>query len=164
MKLAEKAADVKDRVADFGRKTVDKIDDSRKTAAGALDATASTLQTRGDQLSGAAHSAANKNQRYCGLRSSNQPQGHGRGRPGYFEAIPGADFGGSCDFGFLVGRVFRCNDQCWPGTPLVPAQVPVSLIFWYQHELWWPESGDMSHKDTREPLVHVATAHSGCRT
>jgi hypothetical protein len=32
----------------------------RETAAGTLDATASTLHTRGDQISGAAHSAANK--------------------------------------------------------------------------------------------------------
>jgi hypothetical protein len=39
---------------------VDKLDDSRETAAGALDATASTLDARGDQISGAAHSTANK--------------------------------------------------------------------------------------------------------
>jgi hypothetical protein len=44
----------------YRRKTVDKLDDSRETAAGTLDATASTLHTRGDQISGAAHSAANK--------------------------------------------------------------------------------------------------------
>jgi len=39
---------------------VDKLDDSRETAADALDATASTLHTHGDQISGAAHSAANQ--------------------------------------------------------------------------------------------------------
>ena len=60
MKLVEKAADIKARVADFGRRTVDAIDDSRETAAGAREATASTLHTRGDQFSGAAHSAATK--------------------------------------------------------------------------------------------------------
>ena len=32
----------------------------RETAAGAVDATASTLHIRGDQISGAAHSAPNK--------------------------------------------------------------------------------------------------------
>ena len=60
MKLADKAADMKDRVIDFGRKAVGTLDHSRETAAEALDATASTLHFHGDQLSGAAHPAASK--------------------------------------------------------------------------------------------------------
>jgi hypothetical protein len=34
-KLSETAAEVKDKVADFGRKTLDNIDESRKSTAGA---------------------------------------------------------------------------------------------------------------------------------
>ena len=60
MKLSEKAAEVKEKVADFGRKTVDSIDESRKTTAGALDQTAAKLHSGGDQLSGAAHTAADQ--------------------------------------------------------------------------------------------------------
>jgi hypothetical protein len=58
MKLAEKAAEVKEKVADFGRKTVDNIEESRKSAAGAVDQVAARLHTGGEQLSGAAHTAA----------------------------------------------------------------------------------------------------------
>jgi hypothetical protein len=59
-KLSEKAAEVKDRVADFGRKAVDNIDESRRSTAGALDQTAAKLHSGGDQLSSAAHTAADQ--------------------------------------------------------------------------------------------------------
>ncbi|HEY1423110.1 MAG TPA: hypothetical protein VGF20_06645 [Candidatus Acidoferrum sp.] len=54
------ATDVKEKVAELGRRTVDKIDDSRQSAAAGLDATASRLHSSGQQLSGAAHTAADK--------------------------------------------------------------------------------------------------------
>jgi 2-oxoglutarate dehydrogenase complex dehydrogenase (E1) component-like enzyme len=60
MKLAEKVAEAKEKVADFGRKTVDNLDESRKRAAGALDQTAAKLHSGGEQLSGAAHAAAHQ--------------------------------------------------------------------------------------------------------
>jgi hypothetical protein len=60
MKLSEKAAEVKEKVADFGRRTVDNIDESRKSAAGTLDQTAAKLHSGVEQLSGAAHTAADQ--------------------------------------------------------------------------------------------------------
>ena len=42
MKLSDTAADVKEKVADIGRRAADSIDSSRQSAAGALDNTAST--------------------------------------------------------------------------------------------------------------------------
>jgi len=60
MKLSERAAEVKEKVADFGRKTVDNLDESRKGTAGALDQTAAKLHSSGEQLSGAAHAAADQ--------------------------------------------------------------------------------------------------------
>jgi hypothetical protein len=60
MNLSEKAAEVKEKVADFGRKTVDSIDESRKSTAGVLEQTAARLHSGGDQLSGAAHTAADR--------------------------------------------------------------------------------------------------------
>src|SRR5271156_1691909 len=60
MKLSEKAAEVKEKVADFGRKAVDNIDESRKSTAGALDQTVAKLHSGGEQLSGVAHTAADQ--------------------------------------------------------------------------------------------------------
>src|SRR5579862_6759013 len=40
MKLSEKAAEAKEKFADLGRKTVDNIDESRKSTASALEQTA----------------------------------------------------------------------------------------------------------------------------
>ena len=60
LKLSEKAAEVKEKVADFGRKTLDNIDESRKNTASALNQTAAKLHSSGDQLSGAAHTAADQ--------------------------------------------------------------------------------------------------------
>src|ERR1700735_1203081 len=59
-KLSEKAAEVKEKVADFGRKTVDNIDESRKNTAGALDQTAAKLHSGGNHLSDVAHTAADR--------------------------------------------------------------------------------------------------------
>ena len=60
MKLLEKAAEVKEKVADFGRKTVDNLDESRKSTADALHQTAAKLHSGGEQLSSAAHTAADQ--------------------------------------------------------------------------------------------------------
>jgi hypothetical protein len=57
-KLSETAAEVKEKVADFGRRTVDSIEESRKSAAGTLDQTAAKLHSGVEQFSGAAHTAA----------------------------------------------------------------------------------------------------------
>jgi ElaB/YqjD/DUF883 family membrane-anchored ribosome-binding protein len=54
------ATDVKEKVAELGRRTVDKIDESRQGAADGLDATASKLHSGGQQISVAAHTAADK--------------------------------------------------------------------------------------------------------
>jgi hypothetical protein len=55
MKLSEKAAEVKAQVADFGRKAVGNLEESRHSAAGQ---TAAKLHTSGEHLSAAAHTAA----------------------------------------------------------------------------------------------------------
>lgn len=59
-KLSETAAEVKEKVADFGRKTVDSLEESRKRAAGALDQTAAKLHAGGEQVLGVAHTAADQ--------------------------------------------------------------------------------------------------------
>jgi len=89
---------------------VDKLDDSRETAAGALDATASTLHTRGDQISGAAHPAANKIHATANYSSSD----HVKGMVDDFEDIlkryPAQTLAAAAFLGFLIGRAFRRYD------------------------------------------------------
>jgi ElaB/YqjD/DUF883 family membrane-anchored ribosome-binding protein len=110
MKLADKAADMKDRVTDFGRKAVDKLDDSRETAAGALDATASTLHTRGDQISGAAHSAANKIHATANYVRETNVKGMVDDIEDILKRYPAQTLAAAAFLGFLVGRAFRRFD------------------------------------------------------
>src|ERR1700683_4644899 len=59
-KVSETAAEVKEKVAEFGRKTVDNIDASRKGTAGALGLQTGELAPGGDKNSGVAHATADK--------------------------------------------------------------------------------------------------------
>jgi ElaB/YqjD/DUF883 family membrane-anchored ribosome-binding protein len=58
--VSDKTTELKEKAAGFGRKTAEKIDDSRESAAGALDRTASSLHASADQLSSTAHSATDR--------------------------------------------------------------------------------------------------------
>ena len=110
MKLTDKAADMKDRVTDFGRKAVDKLDESRETAAGALDATASTLHSRGDQISGAAQSAANKIHATANYVRQTNVKGMVDDIEDILKRHPAQTLAAAAFLGFLVGRVFRRFD------------------------------------------------------
>ncbi len=110
MKLADKAADMKERVAGIGRKAVDKLDDSRETAAGALDATASTLHTRGDQISVATHSAANKIHSTANYVRNTDVKGMVDDIENILKRYPAQTLAAAAFFGFLVGRAFRRFD------------------------------------------------------
>lgn len=57
---AEKAGQAKEKVAEYGRKAVDKIDAQRGPAASALDQTASALHQNSDKAVTVAHRAADK--------------------------------------------------------------------------------------------------------
>jgi hypothetical protein len=59
-RLSDTTAEVKEKVADFSRKTVDNLDESRKGTADALHQAAAKLHSGGEQLSGAAHAAAHQ--------------------------------------------------------------------------------------------------------
>lgn len=58
--ISEKAADVRDRVTDFGRRTADKMDASREPAAANLGKAASALHEQSDRVAGAVHSNADR--------------------------------------------------------------------------------------------------------
>lgn len=109
MKLSEKAAEVKEKVVDFGRKAIDGIDDSREGAAGALDRTASTLHSSGDQLSGAAHTAAAKLQATADYVRQTNLKGMVADVQEVVKRYPAQSLAVAAVLGFLVARGLRSN-------------------------------------------------------
>jgi hypothetical protein len=117
-KLSETAADVKERVADFGRKTVGNIDESRKNTAGALDQAAAKLHSGGEQLSGAAHTAADqisgvahgtadKLQAAADYIREKNFKGIGEDLKDVVKRYPGPALAAAAVLGFLVARGLR---------------------------------------------------------
>jgi hypothetical protein len=118
MKLSEKAAEVKEKVADFGRKTVDNIDESRKSTAGALDQTAAKLHSSGDhlssaahtaadQISGVAHSTADKLREAADYIRETDLKGMGEDIKDIVKRYPGPALAVAAVLGFIVARGFR---------------------------------------------------------
>ena len=121
MKLSDTAADVKEKVADIGRRAADSIDSSRQSAAGALDNTASTLHSGADQISGAAHNAADrlqatahstadKLQATADYVRQTDLKGMIDDLTGVVKRYPGQSLAAAAIFGFLVARGLRSND------------------------------------------------------
>jgi hypothetical protein len=118
MKLSEKAAEVKEKVADFGRKTVDNIDESRKSTADALHQAAAKLHLGGEQISGAAHTAADQISGVAHgiadkLRSAadyireTDLKGMGEDVKEVVKRYPGPALAAAAVLGFIVARAFR---------------------------------------------------------
>jgi len=111
--LADTAKTVKDKTQEFVRDAMNKIEENRVSAAGALHNAASTLHQKADRLPNTpdmAHSAADKVDAVA-----NYLQGHDtkqmmadvetvvRRNPGPSLLVAGA-------LGFLIGRAFRSNN------------------------------------------------------
>jgi hypothetical protein len=120
MKLSEKAAEVKEKVADFGRKAMENIDDSRENTAGALDQTAAKLHSGVDHLSGAAHSAADqisgvahvtadKLQAAANYIRETDLKGIGKDLKDIVKRYPGPALAAAALLGFIVARGLRRN-------------------------------------------------------
>jgi len=118
MKLSEKAAEVKEKAVDFGRRTVDGIDESRKSTAGALDQTAAKLHSHGDQLSGAAHvvadriagvahGTADKLQAAADYIRETDLKAMGEDLRDVVKQYPGPALAAAAVLGFIVARGFR---------------------------------------------------------
>jgi ElaB/YqjD/DUF883 family membrane-anchored ribosome-binding protein len=121
MKLSDTAADLKEKVADLGRRAADSIDSSRQSAAGALDSTASTLHSGADQLSGTAHTAADRIQATAHSTADilqatadyvrqTDLKGMVDDLTGVVKRYPGQSLAAAAVLGFLVARGLRSND------------------------------------------------------
>lgn len=118
LKLSEKAAEVKEKVADFGRKTVDNIEESRKNTAGALGQAAAKLHSGGEQLSGAAHTAADqisgvahvaadKLEAAANYVRETDLKAMGEDLKDVVKRYPGPALAAAAVLGFIVARSFR---------------------------------------------------------
>lgn len=118
MKLSEKAAEVKEKVADLGRTTVGNIDESRKNAAGALDQAAAKLHSGGDQfpgkvqsaadqISGVAHKTADKLEAAADYLRGTDLKGMGEDLKHVVKRHPGPSLAVAAVLGFLVARSLR---------------------------------------------------------
>jgi ElaB/YqjD/DUF883 family membrane-anchored ribosome-binding protein len=104
------AETVKQTVTEFGRKTADKIDGSRESAAGALEQTASSLHSGSDKLSGVAHSAADKIQATADYVRTTDLKGMADDVQNLVKRYPGQSLAVAAVLGFLVARGLRSSD------------------------------------------------------
>src|ERR1700683_200170 len=106
-KLSETAAEVKEKVAEFGRKTVDNIDESRKGTAGALGQAAAKLHSGGEQISGVAHATADKLEAAADYIRETDLKGIGEDLKDIVKRYPGPALAAAAVLGFLVARGLR---------------------------------------------------------
>jgi ElaB/YqjD/DUF883 family membrane-anchored ribosome-binding protein len=97
--ISDKAADVKERVTDFGRKTADKIDASRGPAADSLNRTAS-----------ASHATADKLQATADYVRDHDFKEMAEDVTELVKRYPGQSLAAAAILGFLLARVMRSND------------------------------------------------------
>ncbi|HXM93534.1 MAG TPA: hypothetical protein VOA64_04650 [Candidatus Dormibacteraeota bacterium] len=108
--VVDKANEVKEKVADFGRKAVDKLDAQREVAAGTLEKTASGLHQRSDRAASAAHSTADKLQATADYVRQHDLKAMMDDVQDLVKRYPGQSLAAAAVVGFLVARVFRSND------------------------------------------------------
>lgn len=108
--ISEKAADVRDRVNDFGRKTADKIDASREPAAASLNRTASALHSQSDRVASAAHATADKLQQTADYVRDHDFKEMASDVTELVKRYPGQSLAVAAGLGFLLARVMRSND------------------------------------------------------
>lgn len=109
--ISEKVSDVKAKVSDFGRETVNKIDGTRETAAGALESTASSLQAGTNRFSSAARTAADSLQASADYVRRTNLQGMAEDVKGLVKRYPAQSLAAAAIVGFLVARGFRSSSD-----------------------------------------------------
>ena len=108
------ATDVKEKVADLGRKATDKIDEQRVRAASTFDETASALHERGDRLVSttfnAVHGTADKIQAVADYLRDHDARAVLEDIGGLIRRHPGEALAAAAVAGFFAGRALRNKD------------------------------------------------------
>lgn len=106
-KLSDATSHVKHTAADFGRSAVDNIDRNLKSAASALESTASTLRSKlpaeGGKISGVAQTAADKLDATAQYLKTHDSHDLMLGVESWARRNPGAALGGALAVGFFIG-------------------------------------------------------------
>jgi ElaB/YqjD/DUF883 family membrane-anchored ribosome-binding protein len=105
------AADVRDKVADLGRKAEEKIDQGRVRAADTVDSTAATLRDRADQFasttSHAVHNVTDKLQSAADYIRDNDARAMMEDAANLMRRYPAQSLAAAAVVGFLAGRALR---------------------------------------------------------
>ena len=104
-----RAAEVKQNVADFGRKAADRIDSQREPVAATLTRTASTLHQQGDNAASVAHTTADKVQVAADYVRQNDLKAMMGDVQDLAKRYPGQSLLAAAVVGFLLGRLFRTD-------------------------------------------------------
>jgi hypothetical protein len=105
--VVDVAADAKAKIVDFGHQTINKINDSRPSAAGVLEQTATTLHSSGDKLSDVAHSAADSIHATANYVRNTDVKGMANDVQDLCRRYPGQSLAVAAILGFLVARGLR---------------------------------------------------------
>jgi len=105
-----RASEVKQKVADFGRKAADRIDSQRQPVADTLNRTASTLHQQGDNAASVAHTTADKLQVAADYVRGNDLKAMMGDVQDLAKRYPGQSLAAAAIVGFLLGRLFRSTD------------------------------------------------------
>jgi ElaB/YqjD/DUF883 family membrane-anchored ribosome-binding protein len=106
----EKATEVKDIAADYGRKAVDTINAQRGPTASALDQTASTLHEKGDKAATVAHRTADKIQATADYIREHDLEAMADDVGSLVRRYPGQSLAAAAIAGFVLARLMRRND------------------------------------------------------
>lgn len=107
--IGAKASEAKDKVVEYGRKAVDKIDAQRGPAANALDETASALHEKSDKAANAAHRTADKIQATADYIREHDLKAMTDDVGSLVRRYPAQSLAAAAIAGFLIARGLRRN-------------------------------------------------------
>lgn len=111
--LSDAAKTVKDKTQEFGRDAMNKIEENRVSAAGALHNAASTMHQQADKLPNGpdlAHSAADRVEAVASYLQGHDTRQMMADMETVVRRNPGPSLLAAGVLGFLVGRAFRSNN------------------------------------------------------
>ncbi len=108
--VSDKANEAKDKVVQYGRQAVDKIDAQRYPAANALEQTASVLHENSDKAASVSHRAADKIQATADYIRQNNLKAMTDDFTGVIRRYPAQSLAAALVAGFLLARSFRHDD------------------------------------------------------
>jgi ElaB/YqjD/DUF883 family membrane-anchored ribosome-binding protein len=105
--VSDKAGEAKDKVMQYGRQAVDKLDAQRYPAANALEQTASVLHENSDKAASVSHRAADKIQATAEYIRQHDLKAMGEDVSGLIRRYPAQSMAAAAVLGFVLARSFR---------------------------------------------------------